>query len=180
MALNLSSREISRRLANSTLTRADCAILRPLAQKTTLPINELVSPVPCHRVVVSSPVKGGNAQNQGEASAPLRGEVALNRGEAPLPCLRVNNSNEGSCEDKTAVVSPVSVGSIVSPPAYVRKKEFSLKCNILALCEAYPIGHQYLLCHNCLSPSLIDVANSYLRWNVDSFACRGLQKSTHF
>jgi hypothetical protein len=27
------------------------------------------------------------------------------------------------------------------PPAYVRKKEFSLKCNIMALCEAYPIGH---------------------------------------
>ena len=141
MALKLSPREISRQLANSPLTRADCVILRTLAQKTKLSNNELVPSGASSSVVCSSPIKGGNAQNQGEASAPLRGEVALNRGEAPLPCLRVNNSNEGSCEDKTAVVSPVSVGSIVSPPAYVRKKEFSLKCNILALCEAYPIGH---------------------------------------
>ena len=140
MALNLSPCEISRQLANSTLTRADCAILRPLAQKSTLSINELVSPVSCHRVVVSSPVKGGNAQNQGESSA-NGGEVALNLGEAPLPCLRVNNSNEGACEDVTAVGSAVPVVPNTPPPAYVRKKEFSLKCNIMALCEAYPIGH---------------------------------------
>ena len=66
MALKLSPREISLQLANSTLTRADCALLRPLAQKTTLPINELVSPVPCHRVVVSSPAKGENANDLGD------------------------------------------------------------------------------------------------------------------
>ena len=145
MALNLSSREISRRLANSTLTRADCAILRPLAQKTTLPINELVSPVlchrvvvsssvsvPCHRVVVSSPAKGENANDLG--CIPTSEECAQGIGNAvPLPCLRVNNSNEGSCEDKTTVGSAV--------PAYVRKKEFGLKCNLLALFEHYPIGH---------------------------------------
>lgn len=141
MALKLSPREISRQLADSTLTRADCALLRPLAQKTTLPINELVSPSAPIPVVCSSPVKGGNAQNQGEASAPLRGEVALNLGEAPLPSLRVNNSNEGSCDDKAVVVSAVPVVSNVPPPAYVRKKEFGLKCNLLALFEHYPIGH---------------------------------------
>lgn len=140
MALNLSPREISRRLANSTLTRADCAILRPLAQKTTLPINELVSPVPCHRVVVSSPVKGENANDLG--CIPTSEECAQGIGNAvPLPSLRVNNSNEGACEDVTAVGSAVPVVPNTPPPAYVRKKEFSLKCNILALCEAYPIGH---------------------------------------
>ena len=114
MALNLSPCEISRQLANSTLTRADCAILRPLAQKSTLSINELVSPVSCHRVVVSSPVKGGNAQNQGEASA-NGGEVALNLGEAPLPCLRVNNSITDFCEGQAAVVSPVPVAVVTIP-----------------------------------------------------------------
>jgi hypothetical protein len=73
--------------------------LRTLAQKTKLSNNELVPSSASSSVVCSSPIKGGNAQNQGEASAPLRGEVALNRGEASLPCLRINNSNEGSCED---------------------------------------------------------------------------------
>ena len=69
MALNLSPREISRRLANSTLTRADCAILRPLAQKSTLSINELVPSSTSSSVVCSSPVKGGASQLGGEASA---------------------------------------------------------------------------------------------------------------
>ena len=133
MALKLSPREISRQLANSPLTRADCALLRPLAQKSTLSINELTHSSASSSVVCLSPIKGGNAQNQGEASAPLRGEVALNLGEAPLPCLLVNNSNEGSCEDKKAVGSAV--------PPYVRKNEFSLKCNILALFDKYSIGH---------------------------------------
>jgi hypothetical protein len=132
VALNLSPREISRQLADSALTRADCALLRPLAQKTTLPINELVSPVPCHRVVVSSPAKGENANDLGDI--PTSEECAQGIGNAvPLPCLRVNNSNEGSCEDKKAVGSAV--------PPYVRKNEFSLKCNILALFDKYSIGH---------------------------------------
>jgi hypothetical protein len=140
VALKLSPREISLQLANSTLTRADCALLRPLAQKTTLPINELVSPVPCHRVVVSSPAKGENANDLGDI--PTSEECAQGIGNAvPLPSLRVNNSNEGACEDVTAVGSAVPVVPNTPPPAYVRKKEFSLKCNIMALCEAYPIGH---------------------------------------
>ena len=132
MALNLSPREISRQLANSTLTRADCALLRPLSQKTTLPINELVSPSASSSVVCSSPVKGENANDLG--CIPTSEECAQGIGNAvPLPSLRVNNSNEGSCEDKKAVGSAV--------PPYVRKNEFSLKCNILALFDKYSIGH---------------------------------------
>jgi hypothetical protein len=140
VALNLSPREISRQLANSTLTRADCALLRPLSQKTTLPINELVSPSASSSVVCSSPAKGENANDLG--CIPTSEECAQGIGNAvPLPCLRVNNSNEGACEDVTAVGSAVPVVPNTPPPAYVRKKEFSLKCNIMALCEAYPIGH---------------------------------------
>ena len=133
MALKLSPREISRQLPNSTLTRADCVLLRPLAQKSTLSISELVPSAPCHRVVVSSPAKGGNAQNQGEASA-NGGEVALNLGEAPLPCLLINNSITGSCEDKAAVGSVVPV--VPAPvPSWVRKAGFIVKTNIHAMCE---------------------------------------------
>lgn len=139
MALNLSTREISRQLANSTLTRADCALLRPLSQKTTLPINELVSPSTPIPVVCSSTVKGGNAQNQGEASAPLRGEVALNLGEAPLPSLRVNNSITGSCDGQAAVVSPVPV-AVVPIPSWVRKSEFIIKSNVHAMIECYGLN----------------------------------------
>ena len=138
MALKLSPREISRQLANSPLTRADCALLRPLAQKSTLSINELVPSDSCHRVVVSSPAKGGNAHNQGEASA-NGGEVALNLGEAPLPCLLINNSITGSCEDKAAVGSVVPV--VPAPvPSWVRKAGFIVKTNIHAMCEKYGIN----------------------------------------
>ncbi len=139
MALKLSPREISRQLANSPLTRADCALLRPLAQKSTLSINELTHSSASSSVVFSSP-KGGNVPNQGEASAPLRGEVALNRGEAPLPCLLINNSISGSCEDKAAVGSPVPVVP-VSIPSWVRKAGFIVKTNIHAMCEKYGINH---------------------------------------
>ena len=134
MALKLSPREISRQLANSPLTRADCVILRTLAQKTKLSNNELVPSSASSSVVCSSP-KGGNVPNQGEASAPLRGEVALNRGEAPLPCLRVNNSNEGSCEDTLAVGSPSKV-----VPSWVRKSEFIVKINIHAMVQKFGIN----------------------------------------
>jgi hypothetical protein len=139
MALKLSPARLSRELANSTLTRADCALLRPLAQKSTLSISELVPSSACHRVVVSSPVKGGNAQNQGEASA-KGGEVALNLGEAPLPCLLINNSITGSCEDKKAVGSPVPVVP-VPIPSWVRKAGFIVKTNIHAMCEKYGINN---------------------------------------
>ena len=39
----LSSRELSRQLANSKLTGDDCALLRPLAEKTLLSLDELQS-----------------------------------------------------------------------------------------------------------------------------------------
>ena len=129
---DLSARERSRPLNNSGLTRSDCEILRPLSQKSTLSIDDIATTGASNSVVSSNSVQGGKSSNQGEASA-NGGEVALNGGVASLPCLRVNNSNEGSCEDKK------SVGSAV--PAYVRKKEFGLKCNLLALFEHYPIGH---------------------------------------
>ena len=136
MALKLSPREISRQLADSTLTRSDCALLRPLAQKSTLSINELTHSSASSSVVFSSP-KGGNVPNQGEASAPLRGEVALNR---PLPCLLINNSISGSCEDKKAVGFPVPVVP-VPIPSWVRKAGFIVKTNIHAMCEKYGINH---------------------------------------
>ena len=177
MALNLSPREISRQLANSTLTRADCAILRPLAQKSTLPINELVSSSASSSVVCSSPVKGGNAQNQGQAPAPLPGEVALNLGEFPLPSLLVNNSISVSCEDKAAIVSsaPVPLAPI---PSWIRKAGFIVKTNIHAMCEKYGINHIGFLtltfaddvqCHkeatkrfNSLATNVLNVR--YLQW----------------
>lgn len=140
MALKLPPREISRQLANSPLTRADCALLRPLAQKSTLSINELVPSSASSSVVCSSPVNGGNVQSQGDTSAALRGGVALNRGEAPLPCLLINNSISGSCEDKAAVGSPVT--SVPVPiPSWVRKAGFIVKTNIHAMCEKYGINH---------------------------------------
>ena len=138
MALKLSPREISLQLANSTLTRADCALLRPLAQKTTLPINELVSPVPCHRVVVSSPAKGENANDLGDI--PTSEECAQGIGNAvPLPSLRVNNSITGSCDGQAAVVSPVPV-AVVPIPSWVRKSEFIIKSNVHAMIECYGLN----------------------------------------
>ncbi len=138
MALKLSPREISRQLADSTLTRADCALLRPLAQKSTLPINELVSPIASSSVVCSNPVNGCNDQNQGEASA-NGGEVALNLGVASLPCLRVNNSITDSCEGQAAVVSPVPL-AVVPIPSWVRKSEFIIKSNVHSMIERYGLN----------------------------------------
>ena len=176
MALNLSPREISRQLADSALTRADCALLRPLAQKTTLPINELVSPVPCHRVVVSSPAKGENANDLGDI--PTSEECAQGIGNAvPLPSLLVNNSISVSCEDKAAVVSsaPVPLAPI---PSWIRKAGFIVKTNIHAMCEKYGINHIGFLtltfaddvqCHkeatkrfNSLATNVLNVR--YLQW----------------
>ena len=66
MALKLSPAQISRQLANSPLTRADCALLRPLAQKSTLSINELVHSSASSSVVVSSPARGKCADSLGD------------------------------------------------------------------------------------------------------------------
>lgn len=131
----LSSRELSRQLANSKLTGDDCALLRPLSQKSTLSIDDIANTGASCSVVGSSPVLGGNAPTQGEASACKRGEVALNGGEASLPCLRINNSNEGSCEDATSVASAAHVPI----PSWVRKAEFKVKTEVMALFQQYPI-----------------------------------------
>lgn len=120
----LSSRELSAKLANSKLTSDDCALLRPFYQKSTLPIGS-------RSAVSSCPVQGGNASNQGEASTCERGEVALNGGEASLPCLRVNNSNEGACEDNSSPFTPI--------PSWIRKAEFKVKSEVMALVALYGV-----------------------------------------
>ena len=120
----LSSRELSAKLANSKLTSDDCAILRPLAEKTLLTVDEiktLSSPryFPINSLGVGSKTRIGS----------------LCRAFAPLPCLRINNSNEGACENKKAVDScPASV-----VPSWVRKSEFKVKTEVMALFQKYPI-----------------------------------------
>ena len=132
---DLSASERSRLLNNSGLTRSDCEILRPLSQKSTLSIDDISNTGASISVVASNPVQGGKSSNQGEASA-NGGEVALNGGVASLPCLRINNSNEGSCEDTKAVGScnhsPI--------PSWVRKSEFIVKSNIHAMVEKFGIN----------------------------------------
>lgn len=130
---DLSASERSRLLNNSGLARSDCELLRTLSQETTLSLSELNNTGASSSVVASSSVLGGNASNQGEASA--GGEVALNGGEASLPCLRLNNSNGGACEDKTEVVSAASVPI----PSWVRKAEFKVKTEVMALFQKYPL-----------------------------------------
>lgn len=117
----LSAAELSQALNNSPLTRSDCELLRPLAQKSSLPIGSCSA-------VSSRPVQGGNASNQGEASA-NGGEVALNGGEASLPCLRVNNSNDSPTTDKNKTFTPI--------PSWVRKSEFKVKCEVMALFDKF-------------------------------------------
>jgi hypothetical protein len=122
MALKLSTVQLSRELANSALTRTDCALLRPLAQKSTLSIHEL---------------SGASANDAGEASAGGEGSRTLGA-NAPLPCLRVNNSNESSGDDLKAAVS-ANANLVASVPAWVRKSEFIVKSNIAAMVEKFGI-----------------------------------------
>ncbi len=130
---DLTPRELSRLLNNSGLTKSDCDLLRPLSQKSTLSIDDIANTGASSSVVGSNPVQGGNASNQGEASA--CGEVALNGGEASLPCLRINNSNGGACEDTSAVGSSSKV-----IPSWVRKSEFIVKSNIAAMVQKFGIN----------------------------------------
>lgn len=123
MALKLSTAQLSRQLANSTLTRADCALLRPLAQKSTLSIQEL---------------SGASADDlRGE---PARGGFPKSGGaNAPLPCLLINNSITRSGEGKTVAGSGVS--SAPAPmPSWVRKAGFIVKTNIHAMTERFGIN----------------------------------------
>ena len=138
MALKLSPREISRQLANSTLTRADCVLLRPLAQKSTLSISELVPSAPCHRVVVSSLVRASSAGGLGDVRRDDERPQA-DGASSPLPCLRVNNSITGSIDGQAAVVSPVPV-AVATIPSWVRKSEFIIKSNVHAMIECYGLN----------------------------------------
>lgn len=139
MALKLSPAQISRQLANSPLTRADCALLRPLAQKSTLSINELVHSSASSSVVVSSQIRGKCADSLGDVRR--NDERAQDNGvNAPLPCLLINNSIMGSREDKAAVISVAPVAP-VPIPSWVRKAGFIVKTNIHAMCEKYGINH---------------------------------------
>ena len=131
---DLSARELSRLLNDSGLTKSDCELLRSLSHKTQLPVSDSLSA--SSSVVGSSLVLGGNDSAKGEASACERGEVALSGGEASLPCLRINNSITGACEDTKAVSSCNN-----SPiPSWVRKSEFIVKSNIHAMVEKFGIN----------------------------------------
>ena len=135
---NLSSRELSRQLANSNLTSEDCALLRPLAARTTFDkLSDLFAPIPAN----ASPVRYFPLSVDSLTSSQKLGyrvrlaHTGLASAPAPLPCLRINNSNEGACEDKKAVGScPASV-----VPTWVRKSEFKVKTEVMALFKQYPL-----------------------------------------
>lgn len=116
----LSSRELSAKLANSKLTRDDCALLRPLAEKTLLSLDELQSLSKPRYVLIS--------QLNKESKTRIGN---LCRAFAPLPCLRINNSNVSPTTDKN--------NSYTSIPSWVRKSEFKVKTEVLALFKKYPI-----------------------------------------
>ena len=134
----LSSRELSAKLANSKLTRDDCALLRPLAARTTFDkLSDLFAPIPAN----ASPVRYFPLSVDSLTSSQKLGyrvrlaHTGLASAPAPLPCLRINNSNEGACEDKKAVGScPASV-----VPTWVRKSEFKVKTEVMALFKQYPL-----------------------------------------
>ena len=135
---NLSAREISRQLANSNLTSEDCALLRPLAARTTFDkLSDLFAPIPAN----ASPVRYFPLSVDSLTSSQKLGyrvrlaHTGLASAPAPLPCLRINNSNEGACEDKKAVGS--CSASVV--PSWVRKSEFKVKTEVMALFKQYPL-----------------------------------------
>ncbi|PTQ89475.1 rolling circle replication-associated protein [Agitococcus lubricus] len=127
----LSAVQLSQALNQSPLTRSDCELLRPLSQKSTLSIDDLVSSGASPSVVYPTHNQGGKSSNQGEASA--CGEVALSGGVASLPCLRVNNSNECPTTDNLPPVSPVPTLN----PSWIRKAEFKVKREVMALFDKY-------------------------------------------
>lgn len=116
----LSSRELSAKLANSKLTRDDCALLRPLAEKTLLSLDELQSLSKPRYVLISSLNKESKTRIG-----------SLCRAFAPLPSLRINNSNGSPTTDKN--------NSYTLIPSWVRKSEFKVKTEVMALFQQYPL-----------------------------------------
>jgi hypothetical protein len=108
--------------------------------------------------------------------------VALNWGVAPLPCLLINNSISGSCEDKKAVGSPVP--SVPVPvPSWVRKAGFIVKTNIHAMCEKYGINHIGFLtltfaddvqCHKEATKRFNSLATNVLNVRYSQYGCASL------
>lgn len=135
---NLSARELSRQLANSNLTSEDCALLRPLAARTTFDkLSDLFAPIPANASPVRYfPLSVDSLTCSQKLGYRLRlAHTGLTSAPAPLPCLRINNSNEGACEDNQAVGScPASL-----IPSWVRKSEFKVKTEVMALFKQYPL-----------------------------------------
>lgn len=149
MALRLSPRELSRRLANSPLTAADCVQLRPMAVASTCTIQQLTA-VDGPRLPASPKyffplatahfsqadklalgVGGLRPKDARGAPARERGGCPCGCGAiAPLPCLRINNSNGGF---------PIAPQAAVKPTASVLKAEFIVKQNLLAMLERHSL-----------------------------------------
>lgn len=135
MALKLSKREVSRRLANSNLTRSDCVTLRPMAVQSTFTIQELTA---CdYPKVVSRPkcyfplaVNSLNKAQKLGLGVGVMHTGGLRRASTPLPCHRINNSNEGQKEDEN---TPVQT------PSSLLKSEFVVKSNLSAMIEKHGI-----------------------------------------
>lgn len=136
---SLSSREISGQLASSRLTGDDCAILRPLSQKTFLTVSESkdIDSRPPLAAACFFPlaVSSLNKVDKLALGVGVMRIGSLCRASAPLPCLRINNSNKGACEDNTVVGScPASV-----VPSWVYKSEFKVKTEVMALFQKYAL-----------------------------------------
>ena len=135
MALKLSPREISRQLANSNLTRSDCALLRPMAVKSSFSIQELtacdypkmVSRPKCYFPLAVNSLNKAQKLGLGVGVTHTGG---LRRASSPLPSLRINNSNESQKEDEKREVLI---------PSWVRKSEFIVKSNLSAMVEKHGI-----------------------------------------
>ena len=136
---SLSSREISGQLASSRLTGDDCALLRPLSQKTLLTVSESKEfdsrPPLAAACFFPLAVSSLNKVDKLALGVGVMRIGSLCRASAPLPSLRINNSNEGSCEDTTSVASAAHVPI----PSWVRKAEFKVKTEVMALFQKYPL-----------------------------------------
>ena len=136
----LSSRELSRQLAHSKLTGHDCALLRPFAEKTNFTLSELKAfdGKPSCRPKYFFPL-ASQWLSKADKLALGVGVTRIGspcRASAPLPCLRINNSND----------SPLTAPKLVNPepvivPSWVRKSEFKVKTEVMALVARYGIEH---------------------------------------
>lgn len=125
MSVKLSTVELSRRLADSPLTRSDCAILRPLAVPT---LADSLGDVSRNEKRTQAEGQPGDSMRGDPASGGCPRAVGA---DAPLPCLLENNSIGGSGSAVLAVGSPI--------PSWVRKAGFIVKTNIHAMTDKHGI-----------------------------------------